>query len=249
MAPGRPAVVTGLALEGARDHPADGVGALQLAACHAARRVQLVDRDDVLVRGDLEHAVGRRVDDPAAGPAMLVAELLDDLRAGGGHVAEHPAAGRRREGVDHVVGKPVRERRKWALQDDPRSSPSAPSWCPCRRCARPGGPTRTARPAAAGSPRAAGRCPAPVIAGSAPRARRPPRRRGPGCSSRRCRMRRRPAGRRRRPRRARSRTPGACGKPTGRVRACGRTAARRRAGRPPGCAPARSWPAAEPAGR
>ena len=50
--------------------------------------VELVDRDDVLVRRDLEHAVGRRVDDRRAGAHVLRPERVDDRRAGRDDVAE-----------------------------------------------------------------------------------------------------------------------------------------------------------------
>ena len=49
--------------------------------------VQFGDGDDVLVRGDLEHAVGRRVDDRRPGPHVLGPEFLDDHRARGHGVA------------------------------------------------------------------------------------------------------------------------------------------------------------------
>ena len=70
--------------------------------------VELLERDRLLVRGDLEDRVGRRVDDPLAGPLVLLAELLDDLRARRGLVAEHAAPGPVHERVDHVVREAVR---------------------------------------------------------------------------------------------------------------------------------------------
>ena len=54
--------------------------------------IQLVDRDDFLVRGNLEHAVGGRVDDRLAARHVLPPELVDDRGAGGRLVAERAAA-------------------------------------------------------------------------------------------------------------------------------------------------------------
>ena len=45
-----------------------------------ADAVLLFDRNDVLMRGDLKHAVGRRIDDGLAGAHVLRAEILDNLR-------------------------------------------------------------------------------------------------------------------------------------------------------------------------
>ena len=102
----RALVVPRRAEEGARDDTADGVLARQDLPRRAAARVQLVERDRLLVRSDLEDGVGRGVDDPLARPLVLLAELLDNLGAGGGLVAEDPAAGALHEPVDHLVRKP-----------------------------------------------------------------------------------------------------------------------------------------------
>ena len=104
----RPLVVARLAEERARDHAADGVLAGQQLAGDPAALVELLERDRLLVRGDLEDRVGRRVDDPLAGALVLLAELLDDLRPRGGLVAEHAAAGAVHERVDHVEREAVR---------------------------------------------------------------------------------------------------------------------------------------------
>src|SRR5579862_6879498 len=100
----RARVVAGLADERPRDHAADGVLAGEDLARDAAALVQLFEGDRLLVRGDLEDGVGGRVDDPLARLLMLLAELLDDLGAGGGLVAEDTAARAVHERVDDVVG-------------------------------------------------------------------------------------------------------------------------------------------------
>ena len=64
---------------------------------------------DVLVRGDLEHAVGRRVDDRPAGAHVLGAEPIDDLGARRDDVAERAAADAPLELGDDVRRKTRRE--------------------------------------------------------------------------------------------------------------------------------------------
>ena len=107
----RALVVARLADERPRDHAADGVLAGQDLARDPAGLVELLERDRLLVRRDLEDRVGGRVDDPLAGALVLLAELLDDLRARRRLVAEHAAAGAVHERVDHVVREAVRVRR------------------------------------------------------------------------------------------------------------------------------------------
>jgi hypothetical protein len=121
----RALVVPGLADERTGDHAADGVLAGQNLARDLAALVELLERDGLLVRGDLEDGVRRRVDDPLAGALMLLAELLDDLRARGRLVAEHTAARSVHERVDHVVREPLRVRRERRRRDDAHQLPVA----------------------------------------------------------------------------------------------------------------------------
>ena len=105
-APGRPD-------ERPRDDAAHFVRAAQNVARDLADSVQLPERDHFFVRGDLEDAVGRSVDDRRAGAHVLVAEFLDDLGAGGRTVAERAASDAalelvhdfRREAVRDTAGK------------------------------------------------------------------------------------------------------------------------------------------------
>ncbi len=103
MAVRRPDVVAGLADERPGDDAPDGVLAREDLARRAATVVELLERDRLLVRGDLEDGVGRRVDDPLSRSLVLLAELLDDLGARSRLVAEHSAGGAVHERVDHVV--------------------------------------------------------------------------------------------------------------------------------------------------
>ena len=58
MTTGRAHVAAALSDEGASYDAGDSVGARQYPAGNAAVLVELLAGDDVLVRGDLEHAVG-----------------------------------------------------------------------------------------------------------------------------------------------------------------------------------------------
>ncbi len=119
----RSLVVTRLARERTRDHAPDGVAAAKDLARHPASFVELLERDRVLVRCDLEDRVGGRVDDPLPGLLVLLAELLDDLRARGGSVADDAPSSAVHERVDHVVREPVRIRRERRRRDDPHHLP------------------------------------------------------------------------------------------------------------------------------
>ena len=110
----RALVVPRLADERPCDHAADRVPPGEDLARDAAPVVELLQRDRLLVRRDLEDGVGGRVDDPLARLLVLLAELLDDLRARRGLVAEHAAARLVHERVDDVVGESVRIGRKRA---------------------------------------------------------------------------------------------------------------------------------------
>ena len=120
-----PLVLARHAEERPRDHPPDGVLAGEDLARDAAGLVQLLERDRLLVRGDLEDRVGARVDDPLARFLVFLAELLDDLRPAGGHVADDAVAGAVHERVDHLVGEAVRVGRHRLRRDDAHQLPVA----------------------------------------------------------------------------------------------------------------------------
>src|SRR6185436_2385379 len=75
-----------------RDDAADAHAAADEIERDLADAVLLGDGDDVLVRGDLKDAVGRRVDNRLARPYVLRPEAIDDLSARGHDVAERGAA-------------------------------------------------------------------------------------------------------------------------------------------------------------
>ena len=88
--------------------------------------IKTIDGNDLLVGRDLKNGIGRRVDDRLAGPDVLFAELLDDLGAARGMIAEN--AGHRRlrnKFIDNAWRKTVWKGRKRLLQNDPGHLPVA----------------------------------------------------------------------------------------------------------------------------
>lgn len=73
----------------------------------AAVFIQLLQRDDVLVRRDLEHGVCGRINDEVSRAHMLRAILCDDLGAGPGCVRQDAAAVASRKGLSTSSGKPL----------------------------------------------------------------------------------------------------------------------------------------------
>jgi hypothetical protein len=124
----RALVVAGLADERARDYAPDRMLIGQNLARRAARGVQLIERNRLLVCGDLKDGIGRRVDDPLPGALVLLAELLNDLSSGRRLVPEHAAARAMHERIDHVVRKSLRVRRQRPRRHDAHQFP-----VPCRR--------------------------------------------------------------------------------------------------------------------
>ena len=114
--------------------PANGRAITRPTACsplhdlarRRAGRVELLDRRHLVhVGGDLEHRVGRRVDDQVAGLEMLLAEVLDHLGAAVGAVAEDPAAGRVVQLVEDLVREAVRVGAQRDRRDHPHQLPVA----------------------------------------------------------------------------------------------------------------------------
>ena len=93
----------GLPDERPRDDARHRVRRLQQVPGFAAGAVELLQRNDFLVRRHLEDAVRRGVHDPAPGAHMLGAELVEDGRAGGGPVPEDAAPGAPRKLLHDLV--------------------------------------------------------------------------------------------------------------------------------------------------
>ncbi len=87
------------AFERPGDHPADVVVVAVLSG-DTAYPVELLEGDDVLVGGDLEHRVGRGVQDQFARLEVPGTEVFDDDGSGGGVVAEERVAGFLLDGPD-----------------------------------------------------------------------------------------------------------------------------------------------------
>ena len=60
---------------------------------NAAVFIELLGRDNVLVRGDLEDGVRRRIDDQCARFHLLAAIVANNVRAGIGEIAQNLPAG------------------------------------------------------------------------------------------------------------------------------------------------------------
>jgi hypothetical protein len=115
----------GRAAERPGDHPPDGVLAGHDLARGEADRVQLGRGDLVHVSGDLQHRVGRRVDDQVAGGQMALAELLDHRGAAVGPVAQHAAPAGVVDLVDDVRRKALRVGPQRHRRDDAHQLPVA----------------------------------------------------------------------------------------------------------------------------
>lgn len=99
--------MAGGADEGAGDDPAHAVLAHQDFPGDAAILIQGLQGHHVLMGGDLEHGVGGGVDDQVAGLAVLIAVLLNDLRAGPGSIGQYTPAGGLPEGLQHLLRESV----------------------------------------------------------------------------------------------------------------------------------------------
>src|ERR1043165_3408407 len=89
-----------------------------------ANLIEAIQRNDFLVRGDLENRISRGVDDWLLRLYVFVAELLDDFGAARRNVAEHARHMRSlNEVVDERLRKSIRIRGKRALENDPGHLP------------------------------------------------------------------------------------------------------------------------------
>ena len=132
-----------------RDDAAHFVRPAQNLARGFADLVQLPERDHLFVRGHLEDAVGRGVNDGRAGAHVLGAQFLDDLGARGGLVAQRAAADAPLEFVHDFRRETVRDRAETAWPGECPPFPNGRWWCPCR-----------AKPACSGRKRRRARRPA-----------------------------------------------------------------------------------------
>ena len=114
MAVRRARVASGSPTKGRADHAPDGVLAGEDLPGEAAGLVQVIERDRLLVRGDLEDGVGGRVGVRFPVALVLLAELFDDLGPGRGLVADHAAA------------RPVRELLGSHPKEDRRNRSASP---------------------------------------------------------------------------------------------------------------------------
>ena len=123
----------GVADEGARDDAADAVLAAQDLAGDAAVFIELLQGNDILVRRDLEHGVGRGVDDQVASFHMLRAVFLDDLGARPRCISQHAASRGLAEGLQNLLGEAVRVGRQGIFRDQAGDLPMADGGILARR--------------------------------------------------------------------------------------------------------------------
>ena len=90
---------------------------------HAADCVQVSHRNDFLMRGDLKHAVGRRIHDGLASANVLRTESIDDFGARCHDVAQRAAADATFELGHPIRWKSLGKSRKRALEDDTHHFP------------------------------------------------------------------------------------------------------------------------------
>jgi hypothetical protein len=112
-----------IADERARDHPADAQFIAQ-GSRRATDRVEPLEPERLLVRGDLPDAVGARVENRLAAAHVLRAERGDDLGPAGRAIPEHPRqVVLRRPTRDDLRRKTLRKRGERRGQDDARHLP------------------------------------------------------------------------------------------------------------------------------
>src|SRR6266851_1528061 len=111
-----------------RDHASHAVRPIQQFPCDFAHAVEFSDWDHLFMRGDLKHAVARRVHDWLARSYVLLAQFLDDLRAGSRLVSNRLPANLFLELFDQFLRESVFVNRERLLQPHSRHFPVS-----CRR--------------------------------------------------------------------------------------------------------------------
>jgi hypothetical protein len=115
----------GRPVEGTRDHASDGVLPHHQPAHACAESVQLLRRQRVGVRGDLEDGVLRGVDDQRAVAQRRLAVLVDHGDPVDRRVAEHLTAARPLDQPDHLGREAVGIGRARLARDDAHQLPVA----------------------------------------------------------------------------------------------------------------------------
>jgi hypothetical protein len=123
-----PMEAAGRPLERPRDHAPHTVFTAHDAPRRLARRIEIRLGQNVDVRRELQHRVGRRVEDHLARVQVMTAEVLDHLSAAVWAVAAKPETGRALEGRNNIRGEAVRIGRKRMLRHDAHHLP-----VPCGR--------------------------------------------------------------------------------------------------------------------
>src|SRR2546425_6635125 len=103
-------------IERPRNYAAHAVRTVEQFPRDFAHPVELGDRDDVFVRGDLKHAVARGVDNWKARAHVLIAELFDDFGTRGRLVPKRLQANLPLKFRDDLARKTVRINGKRAVE-------------------------------------------------------------------------------------------------------------------------------------
>src|SRR6266540_691609 len=130
----RSRIMSRRSFEGARDHPRNVVRRYEHLTRHLAGRVKLGERDDTLVRRDLENRIRRRVNDPRARSLVLLSELLNDRGAARRDVADYAPPGPGRECLQQFAGKALRKSREGLFEMNAGDLPVPGRAVLARRC-------------------------------------------------------------------------------------------------------------------
>src|SRR5260370_15970567 len=126
--PRGPHEVSGLPRKRARDHASHPMRPIQQFPRDFAHAVEFSDWDHLFMRGDLKHAVARRIHNRLARSYVFFTEFLDDLRARRRLVADRLPANPLLELFDQFLWKSVFVNRERLLQPHSRHFPVS-----CRR--------------------------------------------------------------------------------------------------------------------
>src|SRR6266550_3894670 len=123
MPPRRPNIVSRHSREGPRDHASHAVRPIQQFAGDLAHMVELGNWNHLFMRGDLKHAVARRVHNRLTRSHMFFAQFLDDLRTGSRLVSDRFPSDLFLKLLDQLPWESVSVNRKRLVQPHPTHFP------------------------------------------------------------------------------------------------------------------------------
>src|SRR5882762_3034735 len=123
MPPRRPNIMSGHSRKWPREHPSHAVRPIQQFPCDLAHAIELGNWNHLFMRGDLKHAIARRVHNRLARPHVFFAQLLDNLRTGCWLVSDRLLANLLLEFFDQISRESVFVNRKRLVQPHPGHFP------------------------------------------------------------------------------------------------------------------------------